>query len=130
MTFIEPTQAHVRISISPRFQKDWKICQLAISPLGATYDEEVKPVSAHVHMEQPHQQQISGTAVHVGDCFIWVTIAYLDSRTDYREYLPFHQPVSDSNELVMLDDVTPSRLGILKTFTAVVRAIWTCLFCD
>ncbi len=25
---------------------------------------------------------------HIGDCYVWAEIYYLDSPTDYREYLP------------------------------------------
>ena len=33
-------------------------------------------------------KQIGGYSVHVGDCYIWSAIYYLDSPTDYRECLP------------------------------------------
>lgn len=29
-----------------------------------------------------------GTSFHIGDCYVWAEIFYLDSPTDYREYLP------------------------------------------
>jgi len=32
-------------------------------------------------------QEIRGEAIHVGDCYIWAEIYYLDSPTDYREYI-------------------------------------------
>jgi len=32
--------------------------------------------------------KIGGYSVHVSDCYIWSEIYYLDSPTDYREYLP------------------------------------------
>jgi len=32
-------------------------------------------------------RQIGGTTVHVTDSYIWATISYLDSPTDYREFL-------------------------------------------
>jgi len=34
------------------------------------------------------RQRTGGTAVHVRDCRVWAEINYLDSPTDYREYLP------------------------------------------
>jgi len=34
---------------------------------------------------------IGGYPVHVKDCYIWSEIYYLDSPTDYREYLPPHR---------------------------------------
>ena len=62
-------------------------------------------------MRQPsHEEHIGGTAAHVGDCFVWAEIHYLDSLTDYREYLPNHhrQPVRIDSQLVMLDKI-PAR---------------------
>ncbi len=49
---------------------------------------------------------IGGEAVHVGDCFIWAQIHYLDSPTDYREYIvsvsPPNQAAGDG--FITLDD--------------------------
>lgn len=41
------------------------------------------------------------------DAFVWNVVRYLDSPSDYHEYLPCsHQPGSaQDGELVMLDDV-------------------------
>ncbi len=55
---------------------------------------------------------------HVGDAYIWATIHYLDSATNYREYLVESQPTDyDESPLVMLDD-TPilgrARAGLLS----------------
>lgn len=53
------------------------------------------------------ENQIGGSAVTVGDCQVWAEINYLDSATDYREYLMDDQPRLDNaheSELVMLDD--------------------------
>jgi hypothetical protein len=36
----------------------------------------------------PQQEQIAGAAYRVGDAYLWFAIHYLDSPTDYREYLP------------------------------------------
>jgi hypothetical protein len=36
---------------------------------------------------RPQQEQMVG-AYRVGDAYIWFAIHYLDSSTDYREYLP------------------------------------------
>ena len=58
--------------------------------------------------EKPNQDQIGGTSVHVADCYIWATIHYLDSCTDYRECLPKktrNAPSPEDDKLVMLDDV-------------------------
>jgi hypothetical protein len=31
---------------------------------------------------------VFGTSFHVGDFYVWAEIFYLDSPTDFREYLP------------------------------------------
>ena len=62
--------------------------------------------------EANEQTQTGGTASHVGDCYIWAEVYYLDSATDYRECLPprIQEAESDLGKLVMLDEVTPSSL--------------------
>ena len=51
-------------------------------------------------------RQIGGEGVHIRDCYVWAEIYYLDSPTNYREYLP-QGPVTPrtvpENEVVMLD---------------------------
>jgi hypothetical protein len=48
---------------------------------------------------------------------IWAEIHYLDSETDYREYLPVPDcPAKNSSELIMTDDATTS---IWNTMVAV-----------
>jgi len=65
------------------------------------------------------QEHIGGTAAHVGDCLVWAEIYYLDSPTDYREYLPNHhcQPVRIDSPLVMLDPEIPKA-----TFASILFA--------
>jgi hypothetical protein len=67
------------------------------------------------------QERIGGTAAHVGDCLVWAEIYYLDSPTDYREYLPnhHHQPVRIDSQLVMLDEVTPQATFARTLFACV-----------
>jgi hypothetical protein len=48
-------------------------------------------------------KQIGGESVHIRDCYVWAEIYYLDSQTDYREYLPERPHPLLENELVMLD---------------------------
>jgi hypothetical protein len=48
-------------------------------------------------------KQIGGEPVHIRDCYVWAEIYYLDSKTDYREYLPERAPSLPENELIMLD---------------------------
>ncbi len=51
------------------------------------------------------EAHIGGTSVHVGDCQVWAGILYLDSDTDYREYLPNNpRRWSREDELAMLDE--------------------------
>jgi hypothetical protein len=45
-------------------------------------------------------KKVACTAFHVRDCYVWAEIYYLDSPTDYREYLPRGSGFGD---LVMLD---------------------------
>ena len=48
-------------------------------------------------------KQIGGEPVHIRDCHVWAEIYYLDSKTDYREYLPERSNALPESELVMLD---------------------------
>jgi hypothetical protein len=50
-----------------------------------------------------HYKQIGGEPVHIRDCYVWAEIYYLDSNTDYLEYLPEHPNALLDSELVMLD---------------------------
>lgn len=40
-------------------------------------------------MDESVERQVGDVAVHVSDCYIWAQIQYLDSPTDYREFLPY-----------------------------------------
>ena len=44
-------------------------------------------------------------SIRIGDYYVWAEIYYLDSPTDYREYLPQHcaQQCPVAGDLVMLD---------------------------
>jgi hypothetical protein len=46
-----------------------------------------------------------GTSFLVQDCYVWSEIYYLDSATDYREYLPQNARHSGFGELIMLDSM-------------------------
>ena len=77
-------------------------------------------------MRQPsHEEHIGGTAAHVGDCFLWAEIYYLDSRTDYREYLPIHhlQAVRINSPLVMLEKVNPAVRPAARILFAVLCSV-------
>lgn len=76
-------------------------------------------------MGKPNEQTpIGGATTHVGDCYIWAEIYYLDSATDYREYLlpSIRETASDFGELVMLDEMTPSPLHIVLRTIAMKAA--------
>jgi len=50
--------------------------------------------------------KIDRAGTHVADCHIWAEIFYLDSRTDYREYLPrnaSHKDKESGNDFITLD---------------------------
>lgn len=51
------------------------------------------------------KKDTNGKSFHVGDCYVWSTIYYLDSPTDYRECLPEHGVRRSviGDDLVMLD---------------------------
>ena len=50
-------------------------------------------------------QNAERNSVHIQDCRVWAEIHYLDSLSDYREYLPGSsvQPIAELGNLVMLD---------------------------
>ena len=67
-------------------------------------------------MSDPNEHtQTGGATSHVGDCYIWAEIYYLDSATDYRECLmpKVRNPQSDFGDLVMLDEITPTPLWVV-----------------
>jgi hypothetical protein len=75
--------------------------------------------------EPTHQHQGGGATAHVGDCYVWAEIYYLDSPTNYRECLPGGRPSSmnPGNELIMLDDIAPVPLiAVAKFLASIVSA--------
>lgn len=48
--------------------------------------------------------------MQVSDCYIWAEIYYLDSPTDYREFLPDWGDIGQSRvgDLILLDDAKHS----------------------
>jgi hypothetical protein len=78
-------------------------------------------------MRVKSQNKISGSTTQVGDCYIWAEIQYLDSTTDYREFLPNNLPrASPGDEFVLLDDI-PHRRVILAWFLACAFFACVCL---
>ena len=63
------------------------------------------------------REEIGGEGIHVRDCYVWTEIHYLDSPSDYREYLP-HDPHRnpDDTSLVMLDSPRQSLRSARDTF--------------
>lgn len=62
------------------------------------------------------KKEIGGNAFYVGDCYVWSAIYYLDSPTDYREYLPpqASRLLISRDDLLMLDSsATFSPLSVL-----------------
>ena len=61
------------------------------------------------------REPIRGESAHVGDCYVWAEINYLDSPTDYREYLPQARtwpPAALLSQLIMLEsDHSTRRVG-------------------
>lgn len=87
------------------------------------------------------RKQIGGEPVHVGDCYVWATISYLDSPADYREYLPCNGDrvyVRPSDDLIMLDSASPSPRSDSKVtsgwggllFTLIITGLFLYLFRD
>ena len=69
------------------------------------------------------ERWIGGNGSHVGDCYVWAEINYLDSATDYREFLLCNapSPMPPIGELVMLDDGAAFSRTILVGFWRRVR---------
>lgn len=69
-------------------------------------------------------REIGGECVHVGDSYVWSEIQYLDSPTNYREFLPQRliQPTTIHSELVMLDSrrSTTTKGGVVLWLIPVV----------
>jgi hypothetical protein len=50
------------------------------------------------------REEIGGEGIHVRDCYVWTEISYLDSPSDFREYLPQDRKWKPNDDrLVMLD---------------------------
>ena len=50
-------------------------------------------------------QRIGGENVHISDCYVWAEIYYLNSTSDYREYLP--QNGADGPRFISHDNWIP-----------------------
>ncbi len=76
--------------------------------------------------------EIGGRTIQIKDCYIWSEIYYLDSPTDYREYLPKHgvspRAVPGDN-LIMLDGLSrPSKRHSSWGFSFLLVFLIICYF--
>jgi hypothetical protein len=51
----------------------------------------------------PHKE-IGGEGIHVRDCYVWTEISYLDSPSDFREYLPQHRQWKPNDDRLVMSD--------------------------
>ena len=63
------------------------------------------------------------TEFRIGDCYVWSEIHYLDSRTDYKEFLSenVRKPNAGEKDLIMLDSSAvcwPGVFGLAIVFLA------------
>lgn len=65
-------------------------------------------------------KNVAGAAFHVRDCYVWAEIYYLDSPTDYREYLPRG---SGFGNLVMLDSSQASSDLKTRAFPVLANCV-------
>jgi hypothetical protein len=72
---------------------------------------------------QSHKEQIGGATVHVADCYIWAAIRYLDSPTDYREYLPHGSRGAATSSGELLNTHKKDRSPWMTAFTIVLAAL-------
>ena len=58
-------------------------------------------------------KKIGGSACRVQDCRVWAEISYLDSDTDYREYLPNRkgEETRVCRDMILLDDLRRSLIA-------------------
>ena len=82
-------------------------------------------------------KDVGGNSIHISDCFIWSAIYYLDSATNYREFLPeshIRPRPASHDELVLLDTSTITRgchslvpMAILALLALVGYLLWCLL---
>lgn len=74
------------------------------------------------------EKQIGGEPFHVRDCYVWAEIFYLDSGTDYREYLPEYSvrpPTLLQSNLVLLGDSGSDRGTLTASTTPAALALFS-----
>jgi hypothetical protein len=60
----------------------------------------------------PREQIAEG--IHVRDCYVWTEISYLDSPSDYREYLPQDRQWKPNDDLFVLLDLPRQSLRSVR----------------
>jgi hypothetical protein len=83
----------------------------------------------HFLIEDYYPENTGGSS-HVRDCQLWAEIDYLDSPTDYREYLPGQSTspdMSGRSELVMLETQNHGSIKTTTRLPIVVMGIITML---
>jgi hypothetical protein len=97
------------------------------------YKNSMQPATGQPLMAEPSERkQIGGDAIHIGDCQVWVEIYYLDSQTDYREYLAQKRVPFRFDEFVLLCSSTSSprsnRRSVLAWATPLLFLVMSWLF--
>jgi hypothetical protein len=73
-----------------------------------------------------NQKANDSEGVHVGDCYVWSEISYLDSSTDYPECLP--KRVLPKRQASLEEFITLDREAkLLGVLLAIGRSISRCL---
>ena len=77
-------------------------------------------------MASPHHANRE-SSVHIKDCRVWAEIRYLDSATDYREYLPGRIPTCapEPSPFIMLDTSNiSSRRRLARPLLFLMGIVW------
>jgi hypothetical protein len=77
---------------------------------------QVKTTNGYLVMAD-QSKHTGGVPFHVGECYIWAAIFYLDSFTDYRECLARHSVHLRSlacDDLIMLDSLKQPPISRTK----------------
>jgi hypothetical protein len=56
------------------------------------------------------REQIGGEGIHVRDCYVWMEISYLDSPSEYREYLAQDRQWKPNDDLLVMLDLPRKSL--------------------
>jgi hypothetical protein len=73
-------------------------------------------------------RDLAGRTFHISDCYVWAEIYYLDSPTNYREYLPQSDARPRFGDLVMLDSEKASPQSKIKAVSVFVSCFVLVLF--